>query len=308
MTYIPSDKQVQDALEMQYKNSMLCHYTTIEALCNMLSNIHNTENHGICIDFWASNIFAMNDIEEIMYGYDVLFELLPTVEKELHIDNKFKVSRIWDNYNKKTKGEWNTILKESLHSKAVSAYIISLTRKINSLDMWRTYTNNGEGVCIVFSKSELRGVNELKPCEVSYGKISDDSAEHKSLVDFYTEYYKDILKVTNNDKIIFDTKLSFLFNRTIAIAAYIKRSEFEYEQEERIVSWNKLNNNIYFRTTNHGNTIPYIKIPIPIRSIKKIILGPCIDGLKMKFTLEMILKSKNVNIEIEESNIPYRQY
>ncbi len=45
--------------------------------------------------FWASSIFAMNDPQEFLYGYDVLKEIIQDYEAAQLIDPKHMISSLW---------------------------------------------------------------------------------------------------------------------------------------------------------------------------------------------------------------------
>lgn len=295
-------------MKKQDKTSFLCHYTTIEAFHNMLQNIQRTEVGCCNINFWASRIFEMNDTEEMIYAYDVLWEILPNIEKELCIPNKYRISRLWDRYKSKNPNEWNSMLKESLYSEKASSYIVSMSKKIDKLDMWRTYSNDGKGICIVFSVKELKEQILTTPSEIFYGEINLENHLYSSLKNFYSEYYEKIRVDEYNTRSDFNERFNFIINRMLAFTPYIKRKEFEYEAEERIINWKNLDKDVKFRISKLGNVVPYILIPIPVKSITKIILGPCINFLSLKAGLEMEIKSKGLSIGIETSNIPYRQF
>ena len=121
------EKNVIQAIENSYKNSPLCHYTTLDTLFNIIQNIEKKRN-DFFFTLWASSIFAMNDSEEMMYGYDLLWNILPEIERELNIQKEYKISNMWDNIKgaKRSRRDWNKIMKEQLYNEDNLPYILSI--------------------------------------------------------------------------------------------------------------------------------------------------------------------------------------
>ena len=106
----------------------------------------------------------------------------------------------------------------------------------------------------------------------------------------------------------FSKNLSFLTGCVIGLAPYIKKVDYEYEKEYRIISTDSIDENIKYRTSQRGHVIPYKEIPIPVNTIQKVILGPCSDPIVNKSMLELKLRTKGLNIPVEITKTKYRQY
>ena len=198
-------------------------------------------------------------------------------------------------------------MKEQLYNEDNLPYILSMSRKINSLDMWRTYANDGTGICIVFSEFELRKYN-YNIVDVNYDSITKSCPEYNVMKGGYERYYNlpSLMKMQGIS--LFNEKLKHFLSNMVAISPSLKRKEFEYEKEARIYKFAKIQDDVRFRKSNMSNIVPYIELAFPISTIKEIIVGPCADFFNTKKMLSMLLKSKEVSIDIKDSKISYRQF
>ena len=301
------DKLARSLVKKWEEKTELCHYTSLEGFQGMLDSISYKDNEPV-VNYWASSIFAMNDPEEMMHGYDCIWKVLPLIEKELKVDDKYKLSRIWKNVTSEHYDEYyNSMLKENLCKKNKIPFIISLSEKIDSLDLWRTYASDGRGVCIVFSEGSLKD-KDLIPSDVDYiENITDGSIVFDVMKNLYVN--QNIPTVNDLEKFdLFSKNLSFLTGCVIGLAPYIKKVDYEYEKEYRIISTGSIDESIKYRISQRGHVIPYKEIPIPVNTIQKVILGPCSDPIVNKSMLEMELSTKGLNIPVEITKTNNRQY
>lgn len=305
---MPSDTECEAIMKTLDKNIMVAHYTTMEGLHGLLQHSTGTGKH-LQLNFWASNIFAMNDPNELMYGYDVIWKWLPEIEKNLKTPNRFRLSNIWKLSSPNDEQNYNEILKESLYKHKEMPYLISFSHSIDSLPMFRWYSNDGQGVSIVFSYGELKE-NDIHLYKVMYNpeKKTSDYTSYDMVNTVYKMYVKAITRNNDRDK-TFSIMLEYLTLLSLVVAPFIKTSDYNNEREIRFSKLNKLNDNVLYRLSKNGNIIPYIIQKIPINTIDRIIIGPCADYLTTKRMIELELLSKGVDwIPIEKSKTSYRRY
>ena len=297
------DKMARNAVEKLNQQRQLCHYTALNSMVGMLAQTNSNNNKAL--NFWASSIYAMNDPEEIMFGYDCLWDALPMIEKELNIDGQKRISKIWKRLKTKEKDKYyKELVKEGLKKKDKMPFVISLSTKVDTLDMWQVYANKGCGVCIVFKEGALN-ISGIKPMKIEYlDKASQGSIPYKVMKELYKEEYLDKCQIHNE----LHEALSFFSSVVMGIAPYIKKKDFEFESEYRIVSITDMKANVKTRISKNNNIVPYIEYPMSIEAIERIILGPCIDATKNKSLLEVTLKSKSIDIPVNISSKHLVQY
>ncbi|MCQ2113479.1 MAG: DUF2971 domain-containing protein [Bacteroidaceae bacterium] len=305
-----SDAELKAIIKKQEKNTMVAHYTTMEGLYGILNGIEAIKGE-YTLNMWASNIFSLNDPEELLYGYSVLRKWLPKIEAELNVDNQEKLSRIWSIAKVAKKySHYNKLLLESLQCQDNIPYIISFSRVIDNLAMFRLYGNDASGVCLVFSYGAIKGVCSLY--DVCYNEELD-SNKYSPYDMLRTDYGLYLANIKNkemdaNEK--FQLMLQHLVSYILITAPYLKKGDYEFEKEIRYSELCQLTNEIKFRTSKNGNIIPYKETKIPFIAINRIIIGPCACFNSAKKSIELILKSKGIiNIPpIVESKNKYRNY
>ena len=251
----------------------------------------------------------MNDPDELMYGYDVIWKWLPEIEEKLEAPQEHRLSNIWKPYSSNNPFDYNEALKRSFYKHKEVPYLISFSRSIDSLPMFRWYSNDGQGISIGFSRAELEG-NGMFLSDVMYNieKIKGAYSSYDMVFTVYRAYIGAITS-NNDDTHTFDIMLKYLTMLYLVVAPYIKRGDYENEREIRSIKLNKLNDDVLFRLSKNGNIIPYIIQKIPINAVKKIIVGPCTDFLTAQRMIELELLSKGVDwIPVEKSETTYRRY
>lgn len=118
----------------------LCHYTSIEALCNILK----TQK------IWLFDFNEMNDPNEVVQGVEHIQQSLRKLYKQKNI-TKETVLEILDCFS------------SGMHdSKKNDTRFFSLTDRFDHLPSWRWYGDNGKGVCVKFSKWEINDFYRTK--------------------------------------------------------------------------------------------------------------------------------------------------
>lgn len=303
-----SDAEITKIRKEIELNTLVAHYTTMEGLHGLIQNAFGTGKELI-LNFWASSIFALNDPNELMHGYDVIWKWLPEIERNLKTPNKFRLSNIWKLSSSNNRPNYNEILKDSFYKHEEVPYLISFSHSVDSLPMFRWYSNDGQGVSIVFSFGELKE-NGINLNDVMYNTEEKTSAYTSyDMVNTIYRMYIDAITTNNDSNNTFSIMLEYLTLLSLVVAPYIKKRDYENEKEIRFTKLNRLEENVLFRLSRSGNIIPYIIQKISINAIKKIIIGPCADYLLVKRMIELELLSKGVDwIPIEKSKTNYRRY
>lgn len=300
--------RLEEIIKKQENNTMIAHYTTMEGMLGMLNNL-TINDEEISLKLWASNIFSLNDPDELMYGYSIIRKWLPKIESELCVNDNVKLSRIWSiaNINQKHL-QFNKLLKESLKNQEYVPYIISFSMVIDNLAMFRMYGNEASGVCLVFSYGAIKESCTLY--DVCYNENLDNC--HFSPYDMLKTEYKSYLKSLKgrnlNQKEKFQLMLQHLVTYIMITAPYLKRGDYEYEKEIRYSNLYKSSDSIKFRTSKNGNIIPYKEVNIPWQAVKRIIVGPQANFESSKYAIELALKAKGITYipTIKRSNSRYR--
>ena len=279
--------------ESNMESEFLYHYTSMDALCNMLIEYRNHLSTGNLI-FWASSIFTMNDPQEMTHGAEVLEILLPAIEKlfGLSPENSLDIQSL----------DSERVLRDTTKT----PFVLSFTANEDELGMWNLYGDNGCGVSLVLSKDikscPLKGANNSNLVKVNYNKGVDN---YPNLAYIFNSGIVEWRNYNNPEKIkeCKERTLSKLFTQ---LCPYIKSEAYKKENEYRICFTDVLNDNVKFRTRNK-NIIPYIEVPIPTIYFKGIQLGPCCNRELVEQSLRFLLNTCGLDIEISKSNIPYRK-
>ena len=308
----PTDEMITRIVQNEEEKTMIAHYTTIEGFHGMLNSVTQEKGH-FCINLWASNIFALNDHGEFKDGYRVLRQWLPNIEKELGVQDDEKLSRIWAiaGIEKKKHSFLNQELEQSIYSQEQTPYVLSFSHKIDNLPMFRMYSNDASGICLVFSYARLKE-NKLCLYDVCYD--SEIRNEGYTAYDMLKTEYQLYLNSLHERELDKEQKLKLMLERLVSytsiIAPYIKRGDYKYEKEMRHWELKSPTDGVKFRTNKNGNIVPYKNVAVPLNAIKKLIIGPCADFDTTKYMIDLNFKSKGIKEipPIVKSNIKYRRY
>lgn len=266
------------------ENARYYHYSSLEALVggiilpeplppmeNPPYNPSIPQAQQVCL--WASDSRYMNDKDECRFGLKVVGSL----------QSKFPD------------------LDFSLSNHHVSTAFISFSQTLDSLPMWNMYGRNGSGVMLVFNSLSgafaynrgRRIIPTRVQCEYCKTKQYNNSSYINSIVDRFTLLYKAKLLDVQD-----------IFTNTLQeIIAAIKREEYKYENETRLVF---LNMNYKYRVSNNI-IVPYIPVYFHKLQLCEIWIGPTQDQDRSAQSLRMFLDSRGFeHVIIKKSEIPYR--
>lgn len=306
-------------MDNQLRNNLCYHYTSTEAFLRIMDDVDDKS-----LKFHASDVFYLNDPSEMRFGYEVIMNFIPKIEKELDVDERIKLSKLWDRDKTYTNKEWNNIHLKMIEDSIYSPYIISFSRNRESLPMWRMYGNNGTGVALGFDLRlyaiERKNVNgtslldlthfdykKIYSVDVEYGKILKFGYPYINAKHFYFEYLKSVKEETDIEMIA-QMQLRTISKIILGAAPYLKHDAYSDEKESRLVNSCHSSNDIKFKTNSAGRLIPYIEVEIPKAYLKEIMIGPCCNYDSMKRCIDIRLSQKGFKeYEITHSKIPYIQ-
>ena len=290
------------------------HYTSGSALLGIISNS----------EFWATDISFLNDHQEHVFGYNACVEYVKELErKEDHPEY----------------GEW----VKSLYQQLINAskrnvidrqtYIVSFSKRSDSIAHWFSYCEKNQGYCIEFEENDfLDGVEEGMPSElfvrfedVNYADSESFAAGLGEVIsrDWIVSTMLDAHKAAQRlnidvhdqnskhaDNFLFslshDLMLS-LFKRMMYSSCSYKSEGFHHESERRLILLEKnmtpiddSQPNRKFRERN-GAIFPYTSIGFNKHSIKSILIGPCSDYEFKRAGLLKLLRSKGIECKVKQS-------
>ena len=283
---------------------MIYHYTTIQALNNMLNNCIQDK-----LVFWASSIYTMNDPTEMEYGWGILKHYFKIYEDDNCITDEIRLS----NYMKDIEeSKISNIIFNHIYDDKKTPFVIAFSCQKDYLPMWSMYGGNGYGVCLCFDENVLcdgtKDIQATPPEDILYlGNEQNNNISSNMIKYFIDDEYKTYLNDIKEGKDLETNKTVTIGTLIPLVSAFLKDCSYEYEKEKRLVLLgSSISKSWCFRNSSKGNVIPYIEVPIPVKSLKEIIIGPCVNPQNVKSGLQMHLIKCNYNIPISQSQVPYR--
>jgi hypothetical protein len=292
----------KDNEEMGFMD-IIYHYKSIDTIHSILKK-YRTSKDKQNLEFWASNIYALNDPMEMIAASNVIVQVLEKIENELQVDNTKRLSSFFDDIESVKEAYIRTFNRDQY------LFIMSFSSCRDTLPMWSMYGKNGKGICLCFDREEiLNSFDEdarTKIANVSYGLTRIDDVTMNLLKETYRNYLSEIDDEFIEDKENVRYFYRYFFIRTLA--PIYKDAAYDYEGEQRLVcEQQKHDDTIDFKISSAGYVIPYRKIKIPVKALKEIIVGPSynFDLLKKGLNLELILSGVN-GVKVIKSEINYR--
>lgn len=259
----------------------LFHYTTTRSFVEIVDRKF----------LWLSNAIYLNDKEEIRFGIRLLRNL-----NKATLENH-NISKIIDEIEKNLDKE---VFPE--------IYVASFCEDNDLLSQWRGYANNSGGICIGFKSAEmwrLARENSGKITAISYRDIDGKmTAENKiNAHNNREEGLQDILGDAIS-KFRSSREKDVIHN----LISSIKHDKFKEEKEWRVTMLGKniKSEDKKFREKN-GILIPYFELDFePAKAISSVIIGPGENQDLIAKSVKNFLATKELNIEVEKSTIPFR--
>ncbi len=279
-----------------YSGETLSHYTDLNGLFGIVES-------G---SFWLSDHRFLNDKEEFENGRKLTIRLLNDLAKK----------PLYKTFSSILNGAARYLV---LH-KETPSYICSFSRLPDSLEQWRSYGKNGQGVSIVFKNSanHFTLLPVLNASKVVY-KDSEKIRQLISLIRKYRiEHGVDVAYSNHIDEDDWSSEIA----RWLAINFInFKHPSYESEQEIRLLASGAHIN--HFSSLKHRvgqyGIIPYLCAGdqydsyskqtgasrlLPIVEVK---VGPAVNQDVLVLSIDTYLKNKGYkDVLVTKSEIPYR--
>ena len=246
----------------EFKDTRICRYTTLTTLYEMLKNI----------SFRMSGLVGMNDKSEVNYVENYF-------EKE---SNKTIIEKPLN------KEHHNTIT--AINNRYITS--CSTIKRKDDLTLWRLYSDDARGVCLVFNVKKDNLNNHVLLQKVKY---ADENGKHKEL-----DFIKEII-----DKVEIETGFKFEFRKLSVWKHFFKAYDYSIEEEVRLLiidnkSLSELKKD-WVMTYTHSIFNPVIDFRLNSKSfpiqLKEIILGPkCPEYDINQVQIKEMVRRKNKEI------------
>lgn len=166
----------------------------------------------------------------------------------------------------------------------------------------------------ISSKKE-QDINNIMLFIKQFGEENSDKIKDR-LDAFFNENLKDddLVSEKHMKESIEQLTRTSLIEMILELAAIVKNNSYDYEGEYRCVISLSPHPAIAMKTPkffeyrmSNNNIIPYIKVDVPIKCLKSIVIGPCSNYDMVKMSLKLMMKTYDIpDIDIIKSNVPYR--
>lgn len=275
----------------------LYHYTSIDSLVGI------AEANKV----WASNVYYLNDSEEIVYACNLLEEVLGTrLLTDIEDDPEVEFLIQFDSWVGQCKSTANNI------------FVFSLSEKPSLLSQWRSYTPHGKGVSIGFPSATLNEIAKNSQSRIAkclYDKTEQieilNSLIEKLLITFRKER-PDNNSTLGNPETRYHSFLERFKGDVLQVLSIIKNQAFQEEQEWRLITKyypSYVVPEIKFRK-GASMLVPYVELDLgrsrPV--FEKVLLGPSQHQNLSMSALSMFLSNKKLCNHTENCVIPYREW
>ncbi|XDD55101.1 DUF2971 domain-containing protein [Leptospira sp. WS4.C2] len=252
--------QVAESQNLYYKDfSPLCHYTKGVGLNGILQSKHLRANH-------VSNL---NDLSEIIRAYNIFIDIFQNIKSENEI-----ISQLIENIKEE-------LLIKIKEKKYPEIYIVSFSKNIDDLFLWRSYTSFNDAYALIFTKTFIAEYGANEGAELLHC-IYDETKQYLILNDVTNLFLEKIPNILEPDLTIVKEKFFQLIHLFVP---FIKNPQFKDENEVRLVLRNPKNfgsKNRIIMGLNNNYFYQYVDIPIfrnlpdveYEHAIEEIIVGP----------------------------------
>jgi hypothetical protein len=247
----------------EFKDTQICRYTRLKTIFDMLSNL----------TFRMSGLVGMNDKSEVNY-----------VESYLNRDNgiiSFEKPLIRVHHNTIT----------AINNRYITS--CSKMERIDDLTLWRLYSDDAKGVCLVF---DFKKRNLNKHVLLQKVKYADENGKHKEL-DFLKQIKVEVERLTG---------FKFEFRKLGYWKHFFKATDYAIEEEVRLLiidndTLDKLKID-WVLTDTHSIINPIIDFRINSNSfpiqLRTILLGPkCPEQETNYVQIEEMIRRKKKEIK-----------
>ena len=254
---------------------MIYHYTSCDALMNMISLKHKSKE----IVIWATNVYEMEDRLEMQYGYEFVRSFLNSYEKGKKLPEIKRLSDIMPDIHEILIDTDNQ--DDFFQPKERTPFVISFTDSCNNQRMWEEYADKHRGVCMAFDENELQRIarkgDETFILSIIYNEENEQTENlltsfAKYIVDSIKPYY-DVAPYFVHDSYRNKIKTEILQYLCPLVAAFIKERDYRWESEVRWLNIVDTNSPSVNRVQINGKARTYVNVTFPISFLKQVYLG-----------------------------------
>ena len=150
-------------------------------------------------------------------------------------------------------------------------YALCFSNSEDNIPMWKMYADSGKGICLMFDFDELNQYFE---------RLKQSTKNVFNCVKFSYCRYEEKEIQNDNEKPLFAYNANYnneQLKELMITDAFIKPKSFQHENEWRLMVWQDWrpsdSRKMLFKMKK-SELCPYVRIPIPIKSLRKIILCP----------------------------------
>ena len=273
------------------------HYTNID---NLETIVTKNDNGTPVLKLHVTNCKFLNDQYENILGLTILGKCLPKIEEELNVPSKDGLSLLLKN-----KARWEKRMKKFTPNIGRDFYVFSTSKERDSLIMWSSYGNKGNGVAIGLDWDVLKQHAENEEYQGFSGKCTYWTKE--MLVGLSNPSATIFKEVKTKYREMTSSKMRSLFSELYGCkedingkilrsllsyySTFHKTEEWKNEYEYRCMFGASMEN-VCFYKNSRGNYVPYISIELPITALREIVVGPACGKNADWMALSLLVKSK----------------
>lgn len=297
---------------------LVYHYTSLATFKKLLDGIDNGN-----FVFHASNVRSLNDTSEFIYGFKELRRLLPNIEDDIGIkENKRRISCVIQREENDILHNWNDLFTDILMEGNLTPFVVSMSASGDSIPMWSMYGDQGRGISIGFdvaniytnkvsnngqqlldfTQYSLNGVHAIKIQQ----NLSRSHPAYMYSKMIYSKHLKDICSSLSDEDLVL-SQMKALCKMAVITSAYFKHPGFMFENEWRIIGFAQGAKDVLYKINSNDNLVPYIKLRLPISSLRKVILGPCFKDTSQKNIIANMIRILGItSCKVVLSKMPLR--
>lgn len=286
------------------KGKYVYHYTSFETIFAILHKYQHINE--FCLH--ASNIYKVNDPNEMSIGFEKTKELILKYEDIHHILREKRLSEVYSNetYLKDCINDYLFGKNLNIINHGIIPYIICFSKRRDYLPMWSMYGRQGKGVCLKIDRQRLE---ECPPHDVCiFSNVYYNSKNRTSVIEHIISKLYSLYQNESSD-LTLNKKMHELATIYLAVAPLFKHKDYQYESEYRLISYKPYFGEISaYKPPTNKDIEPFIPISLPIDSLKEIIVGPDANYDVMNDILSLKLKECSLDsIRIKKSRISFIQ-
>ena len=296
-TLILDNVKAGDPVLMQIPTeNTLYHYTSLGPLTEIV------RSRAI----WASNIFYLNDAQEILYGFGRLISEINARKKEIADPESVEIYE--------ELAGW-LLTNMSTHRQV---FVCAFSENGNQLSQWRAYSPTGRGVSIGFDHEKLAAKADKNGFTLA--KCAYQKEDQQSIIESVLTGVMASTKLKGKDPEAHPTqsyhsRFEEVSDAIYTLCAQLKHPSFEEEAEWRLISppfYKNTDPRIKYRE-GQSMLIPYVEFELSNEvdgfDLPVVIVGPTPNNnLSISAVVNYLSSQKVVQPAVFASGIPYRSW